>query len=369
MTSARCASPSAWRCTTPRWRCGEASPDVPAALRAGPFRAAAAGTIVFALPLIGAAGLVFANLIEIETLDLAQGMAKGTNEETSETANIRLDAWSRAIDHCPKCGKDLARRRVGKTPSLVHLERRKLVDVDLFCSGVLGDFVAQVSTISEPPTICDVKGAVDGAINRGLAANRNAFAMKAGMSQSTLTGLCRAQRNASLVLLMRTAAVADVAMAGMFYPDLKVEGARGQAPAELGHAPRLRIVRRHDWDQIRAEIKMELDAGEIVSLHHLARRLNVDQSYLSEKIGGLRDELLQRARESRAAAKVIRVETLTALVQEARNTLAAQRARPSARAIGALLDRSPDSPQMRKAIALARLEPVGSAFNPAIDSM
>ncbi|MEO8317452.1 MAG: O-antigen ligase family protein [Bradyrhizobium sp.] len=62
------------------------------------FRAAAAGTIVFALPLIGAVGLVFANLIEIETLDLAKEMAKGTNEETSETANIRLDAWSRAID-------------------------------------------------------------------------------------------------------------------------------------------------------------------------------------------------------------------------------------------------------------------------------
>jgi hypothetical protein len=68
------------------------------------FRAAAAGIIVFALPLLGAVGLVFANLIEIETLDLAKEMAKGTNEETSETANIRLEAWSRAIDRGVESG-------------------------------------------------------------------------------------------------------------------------------------------------------------------------------------------------------------------------------------------------------------------------
>jgi hypothetical protein len=62
------------------------------------FRAAAAGLVLVASPIIGATALLFANLVEIETADLAKDMAKGTSEETSETANIRLDAWSRAID-------------------------------------------------------------------------------------------------------------------------------------------------------------------------------------------------------------------------------------------------------------------------------
>ena len=62
------------------------------------FRAAAASAIVVALPIIAAAGLLLANLIEVEAPALALQMAKGTSDETSETANIRIQSWGRAID-------------------------------------------------------------------------------------------------------------------------------------------------------------------------------------------------------------------------------------------------------------------------------
>lgn len=62
------------------------------------FRAAAAGVIVVMLPVIIATGLLFANLIEVEARDLAEDMAKGTSQETAQTANIRFHSWSRAID-------------------------------------------------------------------------------------------------------------------------------------------------------------------------------------------------------------------------------------------------------------------------------
>ncbi len=66
--------------------------------RSIPFRSAAAGVIVVTLPIIAATALLFANLIEVEALDVAKEMAKGTRQETSETANIRLQSWGRAID-------------------------------------------------------------------------------------------------------------------------------------------------------------------------------------------------------------------------------------------------------------------------------
>jgi hypothetical protein len=62
------------------------------------LRAAAAGIAVAALPIVVSAGLLFANLIEVQAFDLAKDMAKGNSEETSETANIRIEAWGRAID-------------------------------------------------------------------------------------------------------------------------------------------------------------------------------------------------------------------------------------------------------------------------------
>lgn len=62
------------------------------------LRRATAGIAIVSLPIIAAAAFLFANLVETETFSLMMKMAKGTRQETSETANIRLDAWSRAIN-------------------------------------------------------------------------------------------------------------------------------------------------------------------------------------------------------------------------------------------------------------------------------
>jgi len=65
---------------------------------------AISGLVVLSLPMIAAMGLLFTNLIETETFDLMMDMAKGTRQETSETANIRLNAWERAMDRGIKSG-------------------------------------------------------------------------------------------------------------------------------------------------------------------------------------------------------------------------------------------------------------------------
>lgn len=61
-------------------------------------RRAIAGIAIISLPIIAATAFLFANLVEAETFDLMMKMAKGTRQETSQTANIRLNAWRSAID-------------------------------------------------------------------------------------------------------------------------------------------------------------------------------------------------------------------------------------------------------------------------------
>lgn len=62
------------------------------------FGRAAAGIAIISLPIITVTAFLFANLVEAETFDLMMKMAKGTRQETSQTANIRLNAWSSAIN-------------------------------------------------------------------------------------------------------------------------------------------------------------------------------------------------------------------------------------------------------------------------------
>jgi len=67
-------------------------------MQKSPLGRAFAGIAIISLPIIAATAFLFANLVEAETFDLMMSMAKGTRQETSQTANIRLNAWSSAID-------------------------------------------------------------------------------------------------------------------------------------------------------------------------------------------------------------------------------------------------------------------------------
>jgi O-antigen ligase len=89
------------------------------------FRAAAAGVIVVTLPVVGAAGLLF----EAEARGLAKEMAKGTSEETSETINIRLQLWGRAIERGIESGMlGLGPGPHVEIPSVLIAARRGVVE-------------------------------------------------------------------------------------------------------------------------------------------------------------------------------------------------------------------------------------------------
>jgi len=102
---------------------------LPTSERRFTFRAAATGVIVVTLPVIAAAGLLFANLIEVEAQGLAKEMAKGRSEETSETINIRLQSWGRAIERGIESGMlGLGPGPHIEIPSVLIAARRAVVE-------------------------------------------------------------------------------------------------------------------------------------------------------------------------------------------------------------------------------------------------
>ncbi len=267
--------------------------------------------------------------------------------------SVASNSWSWAIDHCPWCNKDLARRRQGATPSLPHLARRHDVEVDMFGAKVLAEFVTEISQISESPLACDASAVVHSAISRGLVRHSADFADRAGLSASTLHTVVKGTNNPSLVILMRIAAVADVSLAGMLYPQLAEVEVRGPPPQALREVGRLRQNRTHDWNVIRQGAANALASGQDVTLRKLARELMVDQSYLASRIGNLRSEIVQQGREKRKAKRSEQVKALAVEVTRARGALVAQSLAPSARQIGKFLQVEHTSPLMREAMKIA----------------
>ena len=227
----------------------------------------------------------------------------------------------------------------------------------MFGAKVLAEFVAEISQVSESPLTCDASATIHSAISRGLACHSADFAERAGLSKSTLHTVVKGTNNPSLVILMRIAAVADVSLAGILYPQLARIEVRGSPPMALRKVGRLRQNRTHDWRLIRQEAAGAMASGEDVTLSKLARTLMVDQSYLAARIGNLRAEIVKQGREKRKAKRSEQVSALAAEVTRARKALVAQSLTPSARQIGKFLQVEHTSPLMREAMKLANSRP------------
>lgn len=267
---------------------------------------------------------------------------------------VASNSWSRDIDHCPWCNCDLARRRKGGTPSFVHLARCWDAELDMFTAVVLGEFAAQASTSMMPADAPDIGRVVRSATERDVASCPAHLARAAGLSVTTLHTIVNRRTNPSMAVLLRLAAVADVSMAGIFYPEFWQEGVRGAAPPALSEAPRLRNNRQHDWAQIRRETAAALGQGEAISLQRVARRLGLDQSYFADRIGDMRQTILERGKETREAERKAKLVELTEMVRQASEALHGRGVRVTARAIGKALARPTGSPYMRQALKLAR---------------
>lgn len=266
---------------------------------------------------------------------------------------VASNSWSRDIDHCPWCNCDLATRRKGGAPSRVHLTRRRDAELDMFTSVVLGEFVAKASTSVLPAHAPDIGRMVGSAIERDVASCPAHIAKVAGLSVPTLHTIMSGRNNPSLVVILRLAAATDVSMAGLFYPEFWQEGVRGAAPPALSEAPRLRNNRQHDWAQIRRDTSAALTQGDAISLQRMARRLGLDQSYFAERIGDMRQAILERGKVTREAERKAKLVELTEMVRQAGEALRSQGVRVTARAIGKALARPTGSPYMRQALKLA----------------
>lgn len=263
--------------------------------------------------------------------------------------------WSRALDHCPWCDKDLARKRQGRIPSFIHLSRRKDVVLDTFFARVLGEFAAETSKLTTPPPrACDLRSAVQAAIDNGLAKHHKQFAEHAGLSPSSLFCALRRENGCSLGILVRIAAAADVSMAGLLYQEARKEGVRGLPPLEIRASQRLRTNVKRDWDAIKSGARRSLDMGHPISMQQLARELGVDASYLSVKIVALAPLIRERADAARAEMRAQRLIDTTEAVKLACDSLRASHKSVSSRRIGEVVGMSEDGPYMRKAIKLVK---------------
>lgn len=272
------------------------------------------------------------------------------------TTSVASNSWSRAIDHCPCCNGDLARQDTnGDSPSMRASEGRD-VAVTMHCSAILGEFVAEISAVTDPALPCKIDEEIADAIHRGLATHAGDFAAKAGMAKSTLHCIQSGRNTASLEALVRIVAMADISLAGLFYPLLRKQNVRGPAPPGLRHAHKLRVRRMHDWDQIRKETEKALAADHPISLRQLSSQLGVEQSYFTAHLKEFHQELLARGKEVVAARNRDQRKQLTDKVRQARLSLRHQGQRDTNRAIGRALGMPVHSPNMRYALAETKSE-------------
>ena len=231
------------------------------------------------------------------------------------------NSWSREIDHCPWCNHDLAKRRVGKTPSFMHLARRHDVSPDMFTSKLLGQFVADASSIDDPSS-GDVQWAVRTGIDKGLFVHTADLAAKASISRSTMSAAARQRCALTLGSVMRIAAVAEVPLAAVFSERIRGQVDSGSIASPKSFAlPQMRRNERCDWDQIRKDVATTVASGEAISMYRLAKELGFAQIQAYTRLPAESVVLKNRVREAKAAARIVRIETLTQRVREARQYL------------------------------------------------
>jgi hypothetical protein len=144
------------------------------------------------------------------------------------------NSWSRAIDHCPWCDSDLAKRRMNRIPSFGHLARRNQVESDMHASKLLSAFVADASTMEQPST-CDVAWSVSSAKDRGIARNASEIADQAHLSKSSMSTAIRGLRKVTLAGSLRIASACQVPLAALFSTSIRELFAAGKVstPAAL----------------------------------------------------------------------------------------------------------------------------------------
>lgn len=264
-------------------------------------------------------------------------------------------SWSREIDHCPWCNHDLAKRRVGKTPSFMHLARRHDVVPDMFTSKVLGQFIADATSMDDP-SLGDVRWAVKRGIDKGLFVHAADLAAKASIARSTMSAAARQRCSLTLGSVMRIAAVAEVPLAAVFSSRIRSQVDSGNIVSPRSVTlPQMRRNERCDWDQIRRDVATTVASGEAISMHRLAKDLGFAKVQIYGKLAAESAVLKNRVREAQVAARIVRIETLTQRVREARQYLERRGLRASARAISETLNFPVGTPCMREALKLSRL--------------
>ena len=265
------------------------------------------------------------------------------------------NSWSREIDHCPWCNRDLARRRVGRASSFKHLERRREVAPDMFTSKVLGQFVADASSMDDL-SLGDVQWAVKKGVDKGLVAHAADLANKASIARSTMSAASRQKCSLTLASVMRIAAMAEVPLAAVFSGRIRdqVDAGSIASPTSVP-LPQMRRNKRRDWEQIRKIVITTVASGEAISMQGFAKKFGFEQYQIYGKMAAESAVLKTRLKEAKADVRALRIATLTQRVREARQYLERRGLRASARAISETLNFAVGTPCMRAALKQSRL--------------
>lgn len=270
--------------------------------------------------------------------------------------SICSNSWNRAIDHCPWCNKDLAVRRQSRPSSFAQIARRHDVEADMFCSEMVAELVAHLSSATEAPTVCNVHNAIRAAIERGLCANVAEFGRKGSLPKATLHCAANGRNRPSLAVSLRIAAAAQVPIAALYFPTLSSDAHQRPLLTVARSLGKVREAKRHavNWSVVSSQARSSLRQGERVTLRQLASDLDVDASMFASRIGEVRHEILRHAKKERSAQREVKIQALADSVREVRLSLKARGVRVSARRIGVEMGRHERTLCMREAIRLSQ---------------
>ena len=225
----------------------------------------------------------------------------------------------------------------------------------MFTSKVLGQFIADASSMDDPSQ-GDVQWAVQNGTAKGLFAHAAELAGKASIARSTMSAAARQRCSLTLASVMRISGVAEVPLSAIFSARIRAQVDAGSIVSPRSVAlPQMRRNKRLDWDQVRKDVAATVASGEVISIQKLAKRFGFEPVRAYERMAAECAVLKDRLRETKAAARAARVETLTQRIREARQFLERRGLRPSTRAISETLKFPVGTPCMREAMKRSRL--------------
>jgi hypothetical protein len=236
--------------------------------------------------------------------------------------------------NCAKCMVPLDKANTGDAQSETLANENQLAATEQ-----VGALIAKLQRriADEPLTRPDMRRIIHSAVDRGVCSGTMELTRRAQISKSTLSALLHG-RKVGLDTWVRIALAADVALAGMFAPDLWEEGVFGKCVSWRSAQSKDRQRPAVDWEWVQRDALRRIEGPDAVSVYELSRTLETDPQHLKRKLGPLAARLNEAAAMQRRRDQTRRVSSLAQRIREKAAEMREAGRRVSARSVARHLD-------------------------------